>query len=1016
MKPAVWIPLSAGVFLFGIAVPNDVCREALKRWGIALPHCPDGTPRQTVEVEVNGLRRGAKGSVEVRALAHYTSKDNPELVRDAPIKVGDLELSLSGLIDAANKPTPLAVDWKTTTSGSLELPEVPDGDYKLHVKYTTKLGTGELDVPLPLYTPARIHVITDRPLYEPGNVVKFRAIVLRARDLAPIDGRPGKWQLKDPSGEVMLEEKAPAGDWGVVAGSFPLDKGAPTGTWRVAWVSNDAVEEIPFTVEPFTLPRFRVEASTDKPFYQVGDTPSMKGAVLYSSGAPVAGAKLDIAWQTTGAWPIPLDWDAKLLPKHAVTQANGRFELALPKIPDDLQGKTTLTARISAVDPAGDRVDSSASVLLSKDGIEASAVTELGNGLVENFNNRLFVRVATPDGRVVSKAKVKLKRTWQQNDNGLDAELDEDGVASVQIDPGAPVNIVIPALPWRPQPKEALVTRGEVTELLGTEGAALADQVEMDKWLPSLAPCAKWYGDDPSVAVGLRVAASGAVITAAAGTGAIDKCVAGVLRTKRLPAGGERLFRITYAFTDPELPTLTPSVEAVIGTPEGLAAELDLRSKSARDCLPNVDGELPSFATWRATAGSKLVELGGWARDPKVDASDATVISGVQAAAALSCVQARVGSRVVLATEAESDAIGVLRFSLSLPETATQDRPQPTTMIGYELDVSTVVDGKPATTKLRIEPGRVPNLRMRVSPVVIKPGETITAQLLRSPEFTGKLPKHLQINCLKWKDEKVELGEDNTASIAIDPKVEGWCEINGGGVRGLVYVRPQGELTVSVTPKQKTYKPGQRAELVIQTQLGGKGGKAAVGLFGVDESLGQLAALPGPDSIGKLRPTVTTSSPAFGMLDGQALALGRIRGANAAAATVLRVTGIPAAPALDAVINTRARSKFDPVEELTDHFYIVLAELHVQARQWEAKAPAAEKMRPATMAKLWTQALDACEARGEVVSDAFGRRLKLSRLPADLLSLTDPRAVVVVGTRLPEDFDPWAQWVEKEKP
>ncbi len=1022
MKPAVWIPLSAGLFLFGIAVPNDVCREALKRWGIALDHCPDGTPRQTVEVEVHGLRRGATGLFEVQALAHYTSKgsghgpddDAPELVHETPIKVGDLELSL---LDGANKATPLAVEWRTKTGGSLALPEVPDGDYKLHAKYTTKLGSGELDVPLPLYTPARIHVITDRPLYEPGNVVKFRAIVLRARDLSPIDGRPGKWQIKDPSGEVMLEEKAPAGDWGVVAGSFPLDKGAPTGAWKVAWVSNDAVEEIPFTVEPFTLPRFRVEASTEKPFYQVGDSPSMKGAVLYSSGAPVAGAKLDIAWQTTGAWPIPLDWDAKLLPKHAVTQANGRFELALPKIPEDLQGKTTLIARISAVDPAGDRVESSASVLLSKDGIEASAVTELGNGLVESFNNRLFVRVATPDGRVVSKAKVKLKRTWQQNDNGLEAELDEDGVASVQLDPGAPVNIVIPALPWRPQPKEALVTRGEVTEMLGTEGAALADQVEMDKWLPSLSPCAKWYGDDPSVAVGLRVAASGAVITAAAGPSAIDKCVASVLRAKRMPAGAERLFRITYTFTDPELPTLTPSIEAVIGTPEGLATELALRSKSARDCLPNVDGELPSFATWRATAGSKLVELGGWARDPKVVNEDgAVVMSNTQATAALSCVQARVGSRIVLATEAESDAIGVLRFNLSLPETATQDRPLPTTMIGYELDVTATVDGKPATTKLRIAPGQVPNLRMRVSPVVVKSGETITAQLLRSPEFTGKLPKHLQISCLTWKDEKVSLGEDNKASIAIDPKVEGWCEITGGGVRGLVYVRPQGELTVSVTPKQTTYKPGQRAELVIQTQLGGKGGKAAVGLFGVDESLGQLAALPGPDSIGKLRPAVTTSSPAFGMLDGQALSLGRIRGANAAAATVLRVTGIPAAPALDAVIDARARSKFDPVEELTDHFYIVLAELHVQARQWEAKAPAAEKMRPATMAKLWTQALEACEARGEAVSDAFGRRLSLSRLPADLLSLTDPRAVVVVGTRLPEDFDPWAQWVEKEKP
>jgi len=1009
MRPALWIPLSAGIFLFGVAVPNEVCREALKKWGIALPDCPDGTPRQTVEVEVHNARRGAPkdagGVVTIHAVAHYTTVRSPELVRDTPIELQNVELSL---LDAAGKATPITLDTKGSGfNGNLQLPDVPDGDYKLHAKYETKLGSGELDVPLPLYTPARIHVITDRPLYEPGNTVKFRAIVLRARDLTPIDGRPGKWQIKDPSGEVMLEEKAPAGAWGVVAGSFPLDRGAPTGAWRVAWVSNSAVEEVPFTVEPFTLPRFRVDALTDKPFFTTGDVPTIKGAVLYSSGAPVAGAKLDLEWQVNGAWPLPLDWQTKLLPKHSTTGANGRFELALPKIPEDLQGKTTLTARISAVDPAGDRVEGSASVLLSKDAIEASAVTELGNGLVESFNNRLYVRVATADGRVVSKTKIKLKRTWQQNDNGLDAELDEDGVASVQIDPGAPVNIVIPAQPWRPVPKVALVTRGEATEMLGDEGASLADQVEMDRWLPTLAPCAKWYGDDPDVAVGLRVASSGAVITAAAGTSAIDSCVAAVLRAKRLPAGAERLFRVSFTFTDPELPTLSPSIEAVIGTPEGLEAEIEERSKSARDCLPNVEGDLPSFATWRARAGSKDVELGSWARDPKVEAG---------AGAALACVQNRMGTRVTLDTAAASDAVGIVRFGVSLPVTATQDRPQATTMIGYELDVSAVVDGKLATTKLRIEPGAVPNLRMRVTPVIAKQGETITAELIRGPEFTGKLPKELRIDCLKWNQDKLELDENRKVSVAIDPRVEGWCEVTGGGVRSLVYVRPQAELEVTITPKQKTYRPGQRAELVISTLLGGKGGKAAVGLFGVDESLGQLVALPGPDAMGRLRPQVGTSSPAFGMLDGQALSLGRIRGANAAAATVLRVTSIPKPPELDAVVDARARSKFDPVEELTDHFYLVLAELHTQARQWEAKAPASDKMRPPTMVRLWQQALDACAARGEAITDAYGRRLTLSRLPADLLSLTDPRAVVVVGTRLPEDFDNWAQFVAEEKP
>jgi hypothetical protein len=73
-------------------------------------------------------------------------------------------------------------------------------------------------------------------------------------------------------------------------------------------------------------------------------------------------------------------------------------------------------------------------------------------------------------------------------------------------------------------------------------------------------------------------------------------------------------------------------------------------------------------------------------------------------------------------------------------------------------------------------------------------------------------------------------------------------------------------------------------------------------------------------------------------------------------------------------------------------------------------------MTPETMARLWGAALAACAARGARVDDAYGRRLRLSRLPADLLSLTDPRAVVVVATRLTEDVENWPAWVAREKP
>src|SRR5262249_52338160 len=163
-------------------------------------------------------------------------------------------------------------------------------------------------------------------------------------------------------------------------------------------------------------------------------------------------AALEIQWSARGAWPPPREWEEKLLPKRAVTGDNGRFELQLPKIPPDLQGKATLTAQIAAVDPAGDRAVGAASVLLSEDGRDASVVTERGDGLVQSFNNRMYVRVTTPDGREVAGAKINVKRAWQPNDNGIDALLDEDGVASLQVDPGPPVNVVIPAAPYRPAP------------------------------------------------------------------------------------------------------------------------------------------------------------------------------------------------------------------------------------------------------------------------------------------------------------------------------------------------------------------------------------------------------------------------------------------------------------------------------------------------------------------------------------------------------------------------------------
>ncbi|WP_309895620.1 MG2 domain-containing protein [Archangium sp.] len=1001
---------------------SNVCVSAWVLQGVKVRHCPEGRFRQKLELRAEGLAREASGHVFVSAEAHGVTKLSWQKLL-APVRRLDASLVL---VDAQGKESALApqVGWEQRDSdfalvGRVKLPALPDGDYTLRARVTTPLGTDTVEAPLPLYAPARVHVLTDRPLYEPGHPVRFRAVVLRAKDLAPIDGRPGTWFVTDPTGEVVLEQRSPAGPWGVVSGDFPLDRGAPTGQWTVRWTSGTASAESSFQVKPFTLPRFRVEARSLRPFWRAGDAPVVEGRVVYSSGAPVADAAVAVSWNASGEWPPPTAWlDEEArdgLPRRARTDAAGRFRLTLPRVPYDLRGQSTLLASLSATDPAGDHVQGGTSVLLAEDSLSVSAVTELADGLVDGYSNRVYLRATTADGQLLPGTELTVKRAWDPRDEGVRAVTDEDGVASFQLDPGPPVNVVIPPMPVRPEPSPPPVGVSLVRDLLTANNEpALEDQLALERWLESFHPCARFVSADEGSAqttLGVRVSAGGAVVDVVSDGLPLGTCLASVVRSRSLPPGRERLLGLTLAVVDPELPSLSFNVQGTAGAPEELNVPLRFAALDARSCLPaelSQSAALPSALTWRTREDQLQVEV-GWASLPAEQ--------GMLSSALMSCIQSRF-ARLVLEVK-PGNAVGVVRFTA---EPAYKDSEeggaQETTLLGYELKVSASA-GKEAlgSTKLVLRPTQLPPTRLRATPVLARAGEEVRFELLRGPGFGGELPKKLY---LQAGDERLETKVEETsppaARFRLPERFEGWAEVHWEGAVSRVYVAPRAQLALEVAPDKQAYAPGELAHLQVRTRVDGKEGPAAVGLFGVDESLSQLATLQGTDALDGMRPAPTVASPAFGVLDGTALAMGRIRGANAAAATLLRVSDVPQREEGERPVSLAVSSPFDPDVELTEPFYRVLSELTVQVRAWEQSAPEGQTLSPAGMAKLWDQALEACEKRGEAVTDAFGRELKLSRLPPDLLALTDPRAVVVSGTRLPEDVENWGAWVAREAP
>lgn len=1036
--------IAGGVFavLAGITLAvlsSQVCLSAWLFQGVRVEQCPDGRFRQTVALQVGALARERSGSVRVWAMAHGVGKKYGEPL---VARVGASKAELV-LLDAAGKETPLQPekDWKRDDNGDLtaelKLPALPDGDYRLRARVTTRLGADSVETALPLYAPARVHVLTDRPLYEPGHRVQFRAVALRAKGLGPLDGRPGTWTVVDPQGEVVMEERSPAGPWGVVSGAFPLDRGAPTGTWTVRWLSGGTSGESTFRVEPFTLPRFRVEASSPQAFWRAGDAPVVEGQVLYSSGAPVAGAKVSLEWNHFGAWPPPTEWfDGGGLPTEAKADAAGRFRVTLPRVPQDLRGQVTLSASVMATDPAGDTVRGGVSLLLSEDALAVSAVTELESGLVENYSNRVFIRATTADGQALPGAELTVKRAWDPKDPGVKTVADEDGVASLQLDPGVAVNVVVPAMPVRRKPLPNPVELIGSTDLLSRdEEAGLGDQVAVEKWLPAFFPCARFIDSESSDTerqLAVRVSSSGAVVDVVSGAGRLSACLADAARTRTLPAGRERMLNLALQLVDPQLPTLEVEVKTANdeSVDSRLHAALKEAARDARPCLPaklSEASDVPAMLRWRTRAGQKDVEV-GWV--PAGKQEDVPMLSST----VLSCLQARF-SRLSLrdgasgdmealdeeesgGSRAPVDQMGVAVFTAQPAEGEEGEaRAQDTTRLGFELMVSARLEGKDAGfTKLFLPPTQLPTQRLRATPSLARAGEEVRVELLRGPGFSGSLPEKLWLSAGGAQLESKVDPKSRVASFRLPEQFEGWAQVDWGTAVARVYVAPRAQLSVEVAPEKPSYAPGEVARLLLRTRVDGKDGPAAVGLFGVDEGLAQLASLPGPGVLGSLRPAPTLTSSAFGVLDGQALAMGRIRGANAVAATLLRISSAPTVEESDPSLSLVAQGSFEPEAELTEPFYRVLAELTSQVRVWEEKAPEGETLSPEGMAKMWEQALAACEKRGEPVTDAYGRRLKLSRLPPELLALTDPRMVVVGGTRLSEDVENWGQWVAREAP
>jgi hypothetical protein len=1010
-RTVVWVILVGLVVVLAMVLVPKPCARAWLRWGIVAETCPVGLPLPKASVSFDRVGRHSR----VMARVHVDALCSAGLAYhgfEADARRFDLGFTLER---AGLEPLELEASCRSIAGARacrITIPELPDGDYTVATRVVAPFGETVLRTELALYRDAVVHLATDRPLYRPGDVIRYRSVVLDAGDLAPLDGRPGTFEIRDPNDALLYTEPVTSGDFAVAAGRFPVPVGARKGTYTLRYVSGSAVDSVEVEVRPFSLPRLELELGSRERWYGPGEQPVLRGTVRYRTGTPVAGAEVKLWAEAARGWPPPTAWvDGATV----TTDAEGAFAWPLGSVPRDLVGKTVVPFRAEVVDRSGDRLEGGTQLVLSDAPIVAAIQSELGDGLVADFPNRVFLHLTTPDGAPIPEVDIRVSRAWDPSDPGVAATTDVDAVAALTLDPGKPISVLRPARPTRePSRRElVLVERSELEDLLHVE-VGIDERVLIDRWTPALEPCAAHLTLPAQRVYGVMVEADGRVgRVIPLMNRPVDRCVVRTLGGMRGPVGERRFYRIGFDLQPAPGAALEGSHQALSGATHGgwsQAAEHALLE--ARPCVMDrpLDANFPQRLQWSMERGEREVQL-RWTRDPAVLA--------VWTEAEQACVR-RAFEVVQLAEPSAEAAHGVTRIALiASPAAATSGSSGDTFVTAWELEVQARSGGEDlGSTRIVVEPGTIPELRLRAARSVLAPGDPVEIRLLRGPDFDGELPEDGAVLHLWQQDEAIaELRYDAERRMILGHVPEdarGLCGVTLLGATARLWVPDPTPLSVELTPDKSHYRPRELALLRVSTAEGGLPAAAGVSLMGVDAALGELAPLLSPEDWSRVVLSVVSDAAAFDRFDNVALFTGRVRGEHAVEATLQGASWSQLIADYEYLPSAHTSHEPSLTVQLNSNFYAALLDTRRSVARWERNAPEGERLEPEQVAALWREVLGERREAGAPVVDAFGLELTLDRLPEPLLEQLDPYALATDARRLSEDVQPWKAWVAQE--
>ena len=341
-----------------------------------------------------------------------------------------------------------------TTEAQFRFPAGIAGSYPMRYTVDTPIGSTEFTQQIRLEAQASILLTTEKPIYQPGQIIHVRALALDRANHEATAGRKLTLEVEDSRGNKVFKKVTQTDAYGVASAEFGLADEVNLGTWHLRALMDSAAggtantAELALNVERYVLPKFKVAvefASRDahaKRGYRPGDHVTGTIRANYFFGKPVdhaeitvKGTAMDVALAGAGSAQGKTDSDGTY-----------RFDLQLPAYFAGLplnHGTTRVLIEATVKDSAGHAETRGEPITVSENPLVLTAIPE-GGTLVPNLENQVFLLASYPDGTPAA-ATLKIHAAGIADQT---AATDPGGVAVIRIHVGQasrPVHLQVEA-------------------------------------------------------------------------------------------------------------------------------------------------------------------------------------------------------------------------------------------------------------------------------------------------------------------------------------------------------------------------------------------------------------------------------------------------------------------------------------------------------------------------------------------------------------------------------------------